>query len=86
MEMVSAKDGLTNLETLKKFYLENKNWPKQNKIKEKIEAKISISNDKVEMLWFQDNPPKSGIGKIKLAEMLIKNNFNSEGYWLLNES
>ncbi len=81
-----ARDGLTNLETLKKFYLENKNWPQQNKIKEKIEAKISISNDKVEMLWFQDNPPKSGIGKIKLAEMLIKNNFNSEGYWLLNEA
>ena len=38
------------------------------------------------MLWFQDNPPKSGIGKIKLAEMLIKNNFQNEGYWLLNES
>ena len=73
-----ARDGLTNIETLKKFYLENKNWPQQNKIKEKIEAKISISNDKVEMLWFQDNPPKSGIGKIKLAEMLIKNNFQNE--------
>ena len=81
-----ARDGLTNIETLKKFYLENKNWPQQNKIKEKIEAKISISNDKVEMLWFQDNPPKSGIGKIKLAEMLIKNNFQNEGYWLLNEA
>ena len=37
------------------------------------------------MLWFQDNPPKSGIGKIKLAEMLIKNNFQNEGYWLLNK-
>ena len=24
------------------------------------------------MLWFQDNPPITGIGKIKLAEMLIK--------------
>ena len=37
------------------------------------------------MLWFQDNPPITGIGKIKLAEMLIKNNFKNEGYWLLNE-
>ena len=81
-----ARDGLTNIETLKKFYLENKNWPQQKKIKEKIEAKINISNDKVEMLWFQDNPPQSGIGKIKLAEMLIKNNFQNEGYWLLNEA
>ena len=38
------------------------------------------------MLWFQDNPPITGIGKIKLAEMLIKNNFKNEGYWLLNEA
>ena len=38
------------------------------------------------MLWFQENPPISGIGKIKLAEMLIKNNFVEEGYWLLNET
>ena len=37
------------------------------------------------MLWFQDNPPRTGIGKIKLAEMLIKNNFKNEGHWLLNE-
>ena len=68
------------------FYLKNNNWPKQKKIKDKIESKISINNHKIEMLWFQDNPPRSGIGKIKLAEMLIKKNFNNEGYWLLNEA
>ena len=82
---LSAQDGLVDLETLKKFYLKNNNWPKKNKIKEKIESKISINNHKIEMLWFQDNPPESGIGKIKLAEMLIKNNFKNEGHWLLNE-
>ena len=38
------------------------------------------------MLWFQDNPPITGIGKIKLAEMLIKNNFVVEGNWLINQS
>ena len=81
-----AQDGLTDINTLKQFYLENRNWPKQYKIKEKIESKISIKNDKVEMLWFQENPPKSGIGKVKLAEMLIKNNFKNEGFWLLNEA
>ena len=27
-----ARDGLTNIEMLKKFYLENKNWPQQKKI------------------------------------------------------
>ena len=81
-----AQDGLTDINTLKQFYLENRNWPKQYKIKEKIESKISIKNDKVEMLWFQENPPNSGIGKIKLAEMLIKNNFKNEGFWLLNEA
>ncbi|RPH03176.1 MAG: lytic transglycosylase domain-containing protein [Alphaproteobacteria bacterium TMED93] len=83
---LTAQDGLTDINTLKQFYLENRNWPKQYKIKEKIESKISIKNDKVEMLWFQENPPKSGIGKIKLAEMLIKNNFKNEGFWLLNEA
>ena len=30
------------------------------------------------MLWFQETPPRSGIGKIKLAEMLIKNNFQKK--------
>ena len=83
---LTAQDGLTDINTLKQFYLENRNWPKQYKIKEKIESKISIKNDKVEMLWFQENPPNSGIGKIKLAEMLIKNNFKNEGFWLLNEA
>ena len=82
---LSAQDGLVDLETLKRFYLKNTNWPKKNKIKEKIESKISINNHKIEMLWFQENPPRSGIGKIKLAEMLIKNNFKNEGHWLLNE-
>ncbi|MDC3024053.1 lytic transglycosylase domain-containing protein [Alphaproteobacteria bacterium] len=83
---LTARDGLADLQTLKQFYEKNKNWPKQNKLKEKIEAKISITNDKAEMLWFQENPPISGIGKVKLAEMLVKNNFKNEGYWLLNET
>ena len=37
------------------------------------------------MLWLQDNS-SSGIGKIKLAEILIKNNFVVEGNWLINQT
>ena len=83
---LAASDGLSDINTLKNFYIANKAWPNINKIRKKIEAKISINNHKIEMLWFQENPPKSGIGKIKLAEMLIKNNFKEEGYWLLNQA
>jgi len=83
---LAASDGLSDIRTLKNFYLANKAWPNINKIRNKIESKISVNNYKVEMLWFQENPPKSGIGKVKLAEMLIKENFKEEGYWLLNQT
>ena len=33
------------------------------------------------MLWFQENPPISGLGKIKLAEVLLKNRFDNEAKW-----
>ncbi len=83
---LASDDGLADLKTLKSFYIKNKNWPRLNKITNKIESKINIKNHNTEMLWFQETPPKSGIGKIKLAEMLIKNNFKEEGYWLLNHT
>ena len=83
---LTADDGLADLSTLKDFYVKNNKWPKVNKITNKIESKINIEDHKTEMLWFQETPPKSGIGKIKLAEMLIKNNFVEEGYWMLNQA
>ena len=83
---LTADDGLADLSTLKDFYVKNNKWPKVNKITNKIESKINIKDHKTEMLWFQETPPKSGIGKIKLAEMLIKNNFVEEGYWMLNQA
>ena len=83
---LTARDGLSDLNTLKTFYLNNQNWPKLNKIRDKVEAKININNYKTEMLWFQETPPRSGIGKIKLAEMLMQNGFKKEGKWLLNQA
>ena len=83
---LSANDGLSDLGTLKNFYKENSTFPRLNRIRKKIEAKIRINNSKTELLWLQENPPISGIGKIKLAEMLIKNNFKDEGFWLLNQT
>ena len=38
------------------------------------------------MLWFQENPPISGMSKVKLSELLIKNKFIEEGKWLLKNA
>ncbi len=81
-----SNDGIASKEKLKEFYLINKDWPKTNNIKKKIEAKINVSNFQKELLWFQDNPPVSGLGKIKLAEVLLKNDLLEEAKWLLKNT
>ena len=81
-----ANDGIAELNDLKKFYSSNKNWPKVNSIVKKIENKMSFNDFKVAMNWFQDNPPTSAIAKVKLAKLLLKNNFEEEGQWLLKET
>ena len=83
---LTARDGLSDLNTLKTFYLNNQNWPKLNKIRDKVEAKININNYKTEMLWFQETPPRSGIGKIKLAEMLMQNGFKRRRKMVIKSS
>ena len=37
------------------------------------------------MEWFQENPPISPIAKIKLSELLVRNNFIDEGAWILKK-
>ena len=81
-----AHDGISSLSDLKEFYVNNKNWPKLNTIKKKIEFKSSINSFKNTMLWFQENPPLSGMAKVKLSELFILNKFKEEGEWLLKDA
>ena len=81
-----ADDGKASNKELEKFFKNNKSWPKINKIQSKIESKKVTNNLKTTLDWFQSNPPITPIAKIKLSEVLIKNNFLEEGHWLLKET
>jgi len=81
-----ANDGMASNKDLKFFYNSNKKWPRLSKIKKKIEAKLKKENYQESLLWFQDNPPVTGIGKIKFSELLLKNNLNTEGIWLIENA
>ena len=74
-----AHDGISSINDLKEFYINNQNWPKINNIKKKIEFKNSISNLKDNILWHQENPPLSGMAKVKLSELLAPQNFSEIG-------
>ncbi len=81
-----SRDGIASEQKLKEFYKLNKNWPRIRNVKKKIESKMNINNLEQGLLWFQDNPPVTGLGKIKLAEILLKNNFNKEAEWLFRNT
>ncbi len=83
---LASSDGIATSKQLKQFYNNNKNWPRLNNIKKKIEVKISRNDFEESMLWFQENPPVSSAGKIKLSELLLKNGFKEEGVWLLQDT
>ncbi len=70
---------------LENFYQSSTIWPKINKVKAKIESKKVTNDIKKTLDWFQENPPITPIAKIKLSEILIKNNFIEEGNWLLKD-
>ena len=81
-----AQDGIAKTEQLKEFYIKNESWPLTNKIRNKIEAKFSPSKENISKSWFQNYPPLSGLGKIKFAELLLKNKFNEEAAWLIKNA
>ena len=81
-----AHDGIAKTEQLKEFYIKNEDWPLTNKIRNKIEAKFSPSKENISKSWFQNYPPLSGLGKIKFAELLLKNKFNQEAAWLIKNA
>ena len=81
-----AHDGVASKKNLEEFYETSKSWPRINKIKAKIEIKKFTNDIKTTLEWFNENPPITPIAKIKLSEILIKNNFIEEGSWLLKEA
>ena len=81
-----ADDGISSKKDLEDFYKSSTTWPKINKVKAKIESKKITNDIKKTLDWFQENPPITPIAKIKLSEILIKNNFIEEGNWLLKEA
>ena len=81
-----ADDGVSSKKDLEDFYKSSTTWPKINKVKAKIESKKVTNDIKKTLDWFQENPPITPIAKIKLSEILIKNNFIEEGNWLLKEA
>lgn len=81
-----ADDGVSSKKDLENFYQSSTTWPKINKVKAKIESKKVTNDIKKTLDWFQENPPITPIAKIKLSEILIKNNFIEEGNWLLKEA
>ena len=81
-----SSDGIASKSKLKDFYNSNQNWPRIKNIQKKIETKINVKNFENEMVWFQENPPITGLGKIKLAEVLLINKFNKEAEWLFNNT
>ncbi len=80
-----ANDGVSSKKDLENFYQSSTTWPKIDKVKAKIESKKVTNDIKKTLDWFQENPPITPIAKIKLSEILIKNNFIEEGNWLLKE-
>ncbi len=81
-----AADGVSSKKDLENFFQSSTTWPKINKVKAKIESKKVTNDIKKTLDWFQENPPITPIAKIKLSEILIKNNFIEEGNWLLKET
>ena len=64
-----------NFSELKQFLEKNKNWPKANIIKKKIESSInsSISPKKI-IEWYDANPPITNKGVIDYFEAQLKTN------------
>lgn len=58
------------------FIKNNKDWPRINRIKYLAEHKINFDNNTPSSIieYFNNNPPLSGFGKLRLAEAFLENN------------
>ena len=84
---LTAHDGIASFEKTKQFYLNNSDWPKRNILKRQVEYRLQKkTNESSVLLWFQNNTPISGQGRLKLSEALIKKGFNKSGNWLIKRA
>jgi len=69
------------------FIESNKNYPRINRLKYLAEHKINLQNTSVNTIigWFDDDPPLSGFGKIKLGEAYLKKGRIEEGSSFIKE-
>ena len=58
------------------FIKNNKDWPRINRIKYLAEHKINFDNNSPSSIieYFNNNPPLSGFGRLRLAEAFLENN------------
>ena len=69
------------------FIKNNSNYPRINRLRYMAEHKIIIKNTTPNSIinWFNESPPLSGVGKIKLAEAYLLKNNNVEAIKLIKE-
>jgi len=76
-----------SFEELVEFLNLNSDWPRQSALRRNIERAINsrTPGEKV-IAWFGTNPPQTGSGKLKLAEILLEAGQNDEGLRLLRDA
>ena len=76
-----------SFEELTDFIAANPDWPKSAALKRNAERAItkSTGRDKV-LAWFEANPPQTGEGKLKLAEIWLATEQRDKGHELLRDA
>jgi soluble lytic murein transglycosylase len=57
----------------------NPDWPLQEVLERRVETALAGEGDDKAALWFKHHPPVSGVGKVRAAELLIKQGKAAEG-------
>lgn len=71
---VQDQDSRASFHEITGFIKSNPDWPQQQRLKLRAEQSLRFSDVSPRELkqWFDENPPISGIGRIRLAEMMLK--------------
>jgi soluble lytic murein transglycosylase len=86
LHLSQPRPGATFAE-LTAFIAANPGWPRLRALRRNVEYVIARQTPAAEVLaWFEANPPLSGEGKLKLAEILLGSARRNEGLRLLREA
>lgn len=76
-----------SFEELVEFLTANPDWPRQSALRRNVERAINAKTPREKVVaWFGTRPPLTGVGKLKLAEILLAANQNEEGLRLLRDA